>query len=329
MEIRPLVPQLADDFVSLFDAAFSDNPYWMGCYCAYYDDPCSDDQWKASADAAPAHREARCERIRAGQANGLLAYDDESVVGWCNVGPRNTFVNLRAYAEAVEPGDAPTGSIMCFVVHPEHRHRGVATALLERADDYLRGIGWPPQRATRGRAAHRSRLPVDRRVVQGNAGDVRAGRLPPPSRARALPGDAQGPVSAVREALLGRHHRRLDHVDVSTVETAAGARGQALSHAGGLIEVQSIVVVHTSEITSADALASGYSSARDLVADLRGTADSPIYRIRSATSTIRILVTSWRVQRRVVRRRRERHSGPARAHGPTQRAGPWTWRCFA
>jgi hypothetical protein len=49
---------------------------------------------------------------------------------------------------------------------------------------------------------------------------------------------------------------------------------------GGLIEVQSIVVVHASEITSADALGSGYSSARDLVADLRGTPDSPIYRIR-------------------------------------------------
>jgi hypothetical protein len=49
---------------------------------------------------------------------------------------------------------------------------------------------------------------------------------------------------------------------------------------GGLIEVQSIAVVHASDITSADALASGYSSARDLVADLRGTPDLPIYRIR-------------------------------------------------
>ena len=49
---------------------------------------------------------------------------------------------------------------------------------------------------------------------------------------------------------------------------------------GGLIEVQSIAVVHASDITSADALASGYSSARDLVADLRGTPELPIYRIR-------------------------------------------------
>lgn len=49
---------------------------------------------------------------------------------------------------------------------------------------------------------------------------------------------------------------------------------------GGLIEVQSIAVVDASDITSADALASGYSSAGDLVADLRGTPDLPIYRIR-------------------------------------------------
>ena len=76
-----------------------------------------------------------------GKPNGLLAYDDEAVVGWCNVGPRDAFVNLRAYAEAVEPGDAPTGSVMCFVVHPEHRHRGVATALLASVDDYLRDLG--------------------------------------------------------------------------------------------------------------------------------------------------------------------------------------------
>jgi hypothetical protein len=49
---------------------------------------------------------------------------------------------------------------------------------------------------------------------------------------------------------------------------------------GGLIEVQSIAVVQASDITNADALASGYSSARDLVADLRGTPDLPIYRLR-------------------------------------------------
>jgi hypothetical protein len=49
---------------------------------------------------------------------------------------------------------------------------------------------------------------------------------------------------------------------------------------GGLIEVQSIAVVLASDITSADALASGYPSARDLVADLRGTSELPIYRIR-------------------------------------------------
>lgn len=49
---------------------------------------------------------------------------------------------------------------------------------------------------------------------------------------------------------------------------------------GGLIEVQSVVVVHASDITAADAVSSGYSSAHDLVADLRGTPDLPIYRIR-------------------------------------------------
>jgi GNAT superfamily N-acetyltransferase len=31
--------------------------------------------------------------------------------------------------------------VMCFVVHPEHRHRGVATALLTSVDHHLRDLG--------------------------------------------------------------------------------------------------------------------------------------------------------------------------------------------
>ena len=49
---------------------------------------------------------------------------------------------------------------------------------------------------------------------------------------------------------------------------------------GGLVDVQSIVVVIASEITDDDASRSGYASARDLVADLRGSPDLPIYRIQ-------------------------------------------------
>jgi GNAT superfamily N-acetyltransferase len=141
VDVRPLSPSLVDDYLALFDAAFADNPYWAGCYCAYYDDPCPDDEWVADAGAAPAHRELKRTRIASGAAPGLLAFVDGRAVGWCNAGPRRAFVNLRVYGGAVDDPDEAVGSVMCFVVHPDHRRSGVASALLGATDGYFRSLG--------------------------------------------------------------------------------------------------------------------------------------------------------------------------------------------
>lgn len=53
--------------------------------------------------------------------------------------------------------------------------------------------------------------------------------------------------------------------------------------AGGIIEVDELDVVTPADVTEADAAAGGYPSAAALVADLRGTPDLPIYRIRFHT----------------------------------------------
>jgi len=49
---------------------------------------------------------------------------------------------------------------------------------------------------------------------------------------------------------------------------------------GGRIEVDDLDVVTLDEITPADAAAAGYSSVPELVADLRGSPDLPLYRVR-------------------------------------------------
>ncbi len=131
LRIVELAPDLCDDYMTLFDAAFSDHPGWDGCYCAFYDTP-SDDPFDPEADG-PRHRADRLARIRSGAARGLLAYLDERPVGWCNAGPRSAVPNLRRFAEAVaDPSDDPA-VVMCFVIDPDHRGRGVATALLREA----------------------------------------------------------------------------------------------------------------------------------------------------------------------------------------------------
>lgn len=61
------------------------------------------------------------------------------------------------------------------------------------------------------------------------------------------------------------------------VQARAGRRQRT---AAGIIEIDAVDVVTTDDITSADVVAAGYPDVASLVADLRGTADLPIYRIR-------------------------------------------------
>jgi GNAT superfamily N-acetyltransferase len=137
IEVRELRPELLQDYLRLFDEAFSDFPQWADCYCGFYDTPGSD--WDMTT--GPEHRAARSTLIRAGKAQGLLAYIDGRPVGWCNAQPRASFVNMRSYRVALtEPGE-PVGSIMCFVVSPDYRGRGVCTALLRAACDKFRRDG--------------------------------------------------------------------------------------------------------------------------------------------------------------------------------------------
>ena len=49
---------------------------------------------------------------------------------------------------------------------------------------------------------------------------------------------------------------------------------------GGILEVEAVDVIDAADITDADARRAGYPSAAALVADLRGTPDLPLYRIR-------------------------------------------------
>ncbi len=131
IEVRELKPELVSDYLRFFDKAFSDFPDWADCYCGFYDTSGSD--WDATAGAE--HRAARSERISNGTAQGLLAYIGDEPVGWCNAQPRANFGNMRSYRVALTDPDEPVGSIMCFLVRPEHRGKGVSTALLNAACD--------------------------------------------------------------------------------------------------------------------------------------------------------------------------------------------------
>lgn len=133
----PLSANRLDDYLAFFDTkAFTDNPRWAGCYCYYPVHDPERTQW--ATRTAAENRGGVTASIHAGTTAGFLAYRDGEVVGWCHAGPFSMYPMLR---DEPEPESATLGVIFCFVVAPEARGQGVATALLAAACAGLRARG--------------------------------------------------------------------------------------------------------------------------------------------------------------------------------------------
>ena len=137
VEVRTLSPGLLPDFLRFFDGtAFSDNPKWSSCYCQCFYEDHSVVKW--AERTAVQNRAIACERIRGGLMQGYLAYVDGAPVGWCNAAPRTM---IHALDDEPIPDAEHVGFIVCFLVDPAFRGRGVARQLLEAACEGLRSQG--------------------------------------------------------------------------------------------------------------------------------------------------------------------------------------------
>jgi len=146
LRIEPLAPSRREDYLRFFDhergAAFGDNPQWAPCYCHFHHvSPLID--WHALD--GDANRLAMDARIACGEMEGYLAYRRDAVVGWLNAQPRNRLRHCDARI-GVAPPPLPVppheaAAIVCFVVAPAERRRGVARALLGGALAHLAARG--------------------------------------------------------------------------------------------------------------------------------------------------------------------------------------------
>jgi GNAT superfamily N-acetyltransferase len=114
--VHPLDPGRLEDYLAFFDReAFSDNPEWADCYCLFYHVP--DPDWES----------------RTGERNREDAAGRP--IGWCNANAKERFARLAA--ESAQWGEARPGervlSVVCFVVAPAYRRKGVARLLLQEA----------------------------------------------------------------------------------------------------------------------------------------------------------------------------------------------------
>lgn len=150
LTIRRLAPALKDDFLQYFEgAAFADNPKWKSCYCQFLYVDHGKVNW--SARTADENRAAACDRIACQRMQGLLAYRNGQVVGWCNAAPRTL---LDSFADDPIADAEHVGQITCFVVAREHRRTGVARALLGEACAMLREQGLKTAEANPSRNAN-------------------------------------------------------------------------------------------------------------------------------------------------------------------------------
>jgi ribosomal protein S18 acetylase RimI-like enzyme len=152
--VRPLTPSRWPDLEAVFEARGCSIA--RGCWCMFYRESGRVEVPKGArlADVRKARLRALC---KAGPPPGLIAYArlDEAgapsprgrlrPVGWVTLGPRRDFAKLQRspVMRPVDdtPLDARLWSIVCFVVPPAYRHRGVAHALLHGAVGYARKHG--------------------------------------------------------------------------------------------------------------------------------------------------------------------------------------------
>jgi GNAT superfamily N-acetyltransferase len=124
LTIRPLTPDLWPALEDLF----GENGACNGCWCMY---------WRIGAayrtQPRAKNKEAFREVVKRGPPPGLLAFDGDVAVGWCQLTPRDTLPWLDRVWRLKRVDDVPVWSLSCFYVRKGYRKRGITSALIAAA----------------------------------------------------------------------------------------------------------------------------------------------------------------------------------------------------
>ena len=124
LTIRPLTPDLWPDLEDLFGEKGACN----GCWCMY----CRIGSAYRRQPAAKNKAEFRA-IVKGGPPPGLLAFDGDRAVGWCQLTPRDDVPALDRSWRLKRVDDLPVWSLSCFYVRVGCRRQGVTRALLAEA----------------------------------------------------------------------------------------------------------------------------------------------------------------------------------------------------
>lgn len=139
--IKSLSANLINDFLDYFEnVAFTDNPEWDGCYCAFHH--CSGGSEEFNKQSKEEHKNSSIELIQSGKLNGFLAYLNGKAVGWCKADLRDNFVNLPFDDDEELLEDIKMASVACFLIAPSQRRQGIARKLLQHACSNFNNQGY-------------------------------------------------------------------------------------------------------------------------------------------------------------------------------------------
>jgi len=127
LTLHPLAPDRWPDLVDLFGP---ERGATSGCWCTWWR------MTRADWNAAP--RDEKRDRFHAivetGPPPGVLAYDGETAVGWCAVGPRGTLPQMNR-SRVAAPLDMTEGvwAVNCFYIRSGFRGKKLMRVLLDGA----------------------------------------------------------------------------------------------------------------------------------------------------------------------------------------------------
>ena len=151
LKIRPLTPDLWPAFEDLFGK----NGACNGCWCMY---------WRiGSAYTKRPRNENKADFrkvVKRGPPPGLLAFDGETAVGWCQLTPRAAIPQIERARWLKRVDDKSVWSISCFYIRRGYRKQGVMAALIAAA---LR-------EAKRAKAPALEAYPVDTQEARSTSG---------------------------------------------------------------------------------------------------------------------------------------------------------------
>jgi GNAT superfamily N-acetyltransferase len=134
LQIRPLTPDLWPALEDLFGEKGACN----GCWCMY---------WRIGnayrKRSQHANKKAFHQVVKKGPPPGLLAFEGDVAVGWCQLTPRDALPWLDRAWRLKRVDDLPVWSISCFYVRKGYRKKGVTSALMAAAVEAAKKAGAP------------------------------------------------------------------------------------------------------------------------------------------------------------------------------------------